>query len=152
MLCQLHLQLPFPRVRVASEHIQNQRGAINHLDLEGRFQVALLGWRQLVVADNHVGAFCFQQLLQFLQLALADVGWSEPVGPLLDGGNHFGAGRTGQVVQLDQRILNGPQLLAPIAGFSRNQHRPLSLRAGRLSLAVSGHSKYGSNIRRLETG
>ena len=140
MLCQLNLHLPLARTGVPSEHVQDQRGSVDDLVLQRRFQVTLLSRRQLVIADYDIGTFLFQQLLEFLKLAFPNVGGSVPVGPLPNDADHFGAGGTRQVVKFNQRIFHTPQVFDALPHFRSNQHRPLSLRAGCYHLAGFGHS------------
>ena len=124
---------------MSAEHIQDQRSTVDDLDLgllavasespgrERRLQVALLRRRQFVVEDNDTGVPFLDQFLQLVQLALADVGGREPVGPLVYGSHHFGASRLGEVPQLAQRVIQRPQLVAALQ-LDRNQYGALLLR------------------------
>ena len=140
MLRQLNLHLALTSASVASENVQDQRGAVENLDLERVFQVALLGGRKLVVANHHVGTLFGQNVLQFLELPLAQIGWRGAVGPLGDCGDDFGAGGAGQVVQFIQGVLQSPQLFTALLGLHGHQNRSLRLRAGGFGLTRLGHS------------
>ncbi len=51
----LHLQRAFPGARPATEDLQNQAGAIQHLGFPGPLQVALLAGRQLGIDHHQLG-------------------------------------------------------------------------------------------------
>ena len=55
-LRELDLQAPLPRARAHREDIEDEGGAVDHLELELLLQVALLRGRELVVEDDGVGA------------------------------------------------------------------------------------------------
>ena len=95
---------------MAAEHIQNQRRAVNYLDLQGRFQIALLRGRQLIVKNDRGGRLLSHQFLDFLQLPLAHIGRRQPVGPLRHLTGHFRPGGPGQISQFLQAIVQLPQV------------------------------------------
>ena len=134
VLGQLDLDLALTGASVPSEHVQDQRGTVDDFDLESRFQVALLGGRQFIIADHHVGSLVLQQILELLEFALAQIGRSDALRALGYGGDHLGAGRPGQVIEFDQRVVEAPEALASLLGFHGNQYRPLGLRAGGFGL------------------
>ena len=70
-LGQFHLQAAFPRAGPAREDIEDQLGAIQHPYLQGVFEVALLGGREIVVEHHQIGANGTGQRSQFTDLALA---------------------------------------------------------------------------------
>ena len=53
--------------------VENQGRSVEHLDLEGFFEVALLGGRQFVIKDDGRDAFVFGKAAHVFQLAGADV-------------------------------------------------------------------------------
>ena len=55
-LGQLDLRLALGRLGVLGEDVEDQRGPVDHLDLDPVLQVAQLAGRQLAVADHGVGA------------------------------------------------------------------------------------------------
>ena len=79
VLGQLHLQTAFAGLGPRGKDVEDQRGTVDDLDVlvEGPFEVALLRWRQLVVADDRVDALGLDDGLQLFQLAFAQVmmGW-----------------------------------------------------------------------------
>jgi hypothetical protein len=54
-LGQLHLQTGFHRAGAGCENVQDQLAAVQHLDLQRRFQIPRLGGRKIVVEDYHIG-------------------------------------------------------------------------------------------------
>ena len=76
---------------VAPEDVQNQCGSVDDLDLEGVFQVALLGRCELIVEDHDLRIALGRLLFDLLNFPLAQVGVSEPVGSLGDLANDLGA-------------------------------------------------------------
>jgi hypothetical protein len=53
-LRELHLELARGAVGVVGEDVEDHRGAIDHGNAEGRLQVSLLAWHELVVARHEV--------------------------------------------------------------------------------------------------
>jgi hypothetical protein len=54
------LQSPFGRRGTLAEDLEDQPGAIDHLDLQPFFQVALLDRREAAIDDQQFGFFVFQ--------------------------------------------------------------------------------------------
>jgi hypothetical protein len=84
-LRQLDLETPLPRLRPPREDVEDERRAVEYLDLKRIFQSALLRGAELVVEDDEgivdVGAL----RLDLRQLALADVVGGMRSLQLLDG-------------------------------------------------------------------
>ena len=55
MLSQFHLELALVGLGVTTEYVQDEGRAVYYLGAQGVFQVALLGWGELVVEDDDVG-------------------------------------------------------------------------------------------------
>ena len=73
-LRQLNLQLAFAASSAPRKNVENELGAIDHLQVEGFFEVAKLGWREVVVEDYEVRfseeiSECIQ-LARFVELML----------------------------------------------------------------------------------
>mmetsp|Transcript_4662 Transcript_4662/g.9556 ORF Transcript_4662/g.9556 Transcript_4662/m.9556 type:complete len:249 (+) Transcript_4662:1113-1859(+) len=89
--CQIHLQLPLPRLRVLGEYIQDQGGSIDHFDhvvvvasekvvlydfaIEDIFQGFLLTGSQFGIKYHRAASDFFEQFLGFLYFSGADVGF-----------------------------------------------------------------------------
>ena len=83
------------------EDVEDQRGAVDDLDLDGLLQRVELSGGQLAVADDGVGAGGHDDVAQFLGLARADVGRRVGlVAPLHHALEHLGARRLGERGQL----------------------------------------------------
>ena len=54
-LGQFHLQLALPAASSAGKNIQNQLGAVNHLQVQFALQIAQLRGREVVIEDDQVG-------------------------------------------------------------------------------------------------
>ncbi len=79
------------------EDVQDQRGPVDHLDLDDAFQLAQLPRSQLTVADHRVGAGRGDEVGQFGGLARAYVGGSVGAAAALgEAVKHLGAGRLGE--------------------------------------------------------
>ncbi len=72
-LGQLDRQSGLEGLRPAGKNVQNQLAAIKHLDAGGLLQVARLRRSEIVVEQDHVGIRRSGQLLQFVDLALAQI-------------------------------------------------------------------------------
>ena len=79
-LRQRHLRLALPAGGVLGEDVQDQRGAVDDLDLDRLLQRGQLRRGQFTVADDGVGAGRHDHLAEFGRLARADIG--RRVGPV----------------------------------------------------------------------
>ena len=73
-LRELHLHHALLAARVLGEDVEDQRDAVDDVDLEQLLEVALLRGRELVVEHDEVDVERLGELLQLLRLARADVG------------------------------------------------------------------------------
>ena len=72
-LSQLHLCFALASLGVLGKDIEDDRGSIDHLDLDHILQRAALGGGQFGVGNDGVGTKLCDELLQLLGLALAEV-------------------------------------------------------------------------------
>ena len=99
-LGQLDLGLALRRLRVLGEDVEDQRGAVDDLDLEAVLEVPQLAGLELAVADDGVGAGGLHDLLESVDLAAADVRRRVGlVAPLVDRLQHLRAGRSRRAVR-----------------------------------------------------
>ena len=110
-LGQFDLEFPLVGPRLPGKHVQDEGGPVDYLDLQGIFQVPLLGRGEFVVEYGYLGPLPLQHVLQVLEFALANVGLGEPFRPLADFANHFAAGGLYQVGQLAERVFQTPKVL-----------------------------------------
>ena len=104
-LRQLDLKLALAGARALREDVQNERGAVEHLAVEGLLQVAALGRGKLVVEDDrvYIGAVAVRGKL--VRLAFADVGSRARGSHLLNAIPHYLCpGGRGKLRKLLQRI------------------------------------------------
>lgn len=73
-LRQFNLQLAFPRAGPLREDVENQRGAVQNLELEKLLQVAGLRGGKLIVENDRVHVVLFAERGEFARFAFADVG------------------------------------------------------------------------------
>ncbi len=108
---------------VVGEDVEDDRGAVDHRDVERRLQVALLARQQLVVAGDEVGAGPLDLRLQLVELAAPEV--AVPVGSVADL-DHLArgrdAGRPQQLLELGELIL----ALRGGTGDDPDRQRPLA--------------------------
>ena len=100
-LRQLDLHLALVRLRTLREDVEDQRGAIHHVDLQLPFEIALLRRRQRVIEDHEVDLVVADQRADLLDLAGPDE--RGRVGALALAGHHtlrVGACRAHQQLQL----------------------------------------------------
>ena len=71
---ELDLQAPFPRPRALAENFEDQPGAVEHLDVPRRLEIALLHRRQRMIDDDEPGILGAHQPRQLLDLAGAEQG------------------------------------------------------------------------------
>ena len=123
-LGKLHLQLALFAAGPLGEDIQNQGGAVNHLDAAGLFQVADLGGGQLPVEDEQVYLLLLAELGRLLHHTGADAGGGIWGGALLgQGEDRLRTGGVGQLLQLPQRHLR-----VVLPGVQGNKQSPLGPR------------------------
>ncbi len=68
----LDLQAPFPRPRALAENFEDQPGAVEHLDVPRRLEIALLHRRERMIDDDETGILGAHQPRQLLDLAGAE--------------------------------------------------------------------------------
>src|SRR5215207_5222608 len=151
-LRQLDLGLAFRTLRVSREDVEDQRRAVNHLDLYPVLEVTQLCGRQLSVADHGVRACGDDHFPQLIHLAPPDVGgrvWAR--APLYQSVEHLGAGRLGQQLQFGQRVL---RIGLAAGGPHADQHHTFQLESAVLDLRdvlkLGGHP--GDPAQRLSIG
>ena len=71
---QFYLKRPFFGARALAKNFQYKSGSINDLSAPGFFKIALLHWRELTIHADHTNPLIFNQLANFLHLALAKIG------------------------------------------------------------------------------
>ena len=107
-LRQLHLHHALLAARVLGEDVEDQRDAVDDVDLEQLLEVALLRGRELVVEHDEVDVERLGELLQLLGLARADVGGGVGrVAPLQHELDGVGAGGVDEQRELVERRLRG---------------------------------------------
>src|SRR4051812_21388382 len=105
-LRQLDLRLPLAGLRVLGEDVEDQRGAVDDLDLEAVLEVPQLARRQLAVGDDGVGAGGLDDLPQAIDLAAADEGGRiGPLTALVDRVEDLRAGGLGEQRELRHGVL-----------------------------------------------
>ena len=68
------LQRAFARARAASENLEDEPGAVEHLGVPGPFQIALLHRRERAVHHHDAGVELLISPGEFLDLAFAEIG------------------------------------------------------------------------------
>ncbi len=122
-LRQLDLQAALVRLRPAREDVEDQRRPVDDLHLQLALEVSLLGGRQLAIDHHQRVLQRLLKLLDFLDLALADVGGGVRRAQLLRRrSDHLDVNGLGQPGKLFQRILGGPRRAVCLDG---NQQRSL---------------------------
>ena len=107
-LRELDLHHAFLAACVLGEDVEDQRDAIDDVDLEQALEVALLRGRELVVEDDEVDVERVGELLQLLGLAGTDVGRGVGrVAPLQHELDGLGARGVGEARELLERRLGG---------------------------------------------
>jgi len=102
-LGQFDLEFALARASALGEDVQDQRGAVQDLAVEGLFQVAALGGAQLVIEDDRIDVRFAAVRREFLGLAFADVGCGARGGHLLEAiPDHLAPGTGGQLRKLIQ--------------------------------------------------
>ncbi|WBL36204.1 hypothetical protein O0235_00895 [Tepidiforma flava] len=143
MLGEFDLQAAFAGAGAGRKDVEDEGGAVDDLDAEGLFEVALLGRRQFVVEDDDVGAVQADGFGNFLHFAAADVGGRVGVvDPLGEAGDDLRAGGAGELGELVQRFVGGEEGAGDLGsdedgavagrrgGMERTGHMNLAYRAG----------------------
>src|ERR1039457_7193623 len=113
-LSQLDLELALAGAGALGENVENERGAVEDLAIEGPLQIATLGRGKLVIKDDGIDIRLVANPGEFLRLAFADVGGRARRGQLLDAvADDFAARGGGQLRKLLQRIAQ----VATLPGF-----------------------------------
>jgi hypothetical protein len=115
VLRQLDLQRRLAGVGPAREDVEDQRAAVQHLDLERRLQPQLLRGRELLVEDHDRVAGLVARRADLLELAGADVGRGLGLAAALQRLPDYGrAGRARKPRQLTQRLARRHQGLLAV--------------------------------------
>ena len=105
-LRQFDLQLAFAGARVARKNVEDELRAIDHAPLNDLFDIALLGWAEIVIEQKNIGIHGGGGAGDLFQLACADQGRRiRPVAPLQDLADNFGPGTLCQRTQFRQRFV-----------------------------------------------
>ena len=103
---ELDLEPRLPRAGTAREDVEDQLGAVDHLDVERLLEVPHLRRRQIVVEDHEIGLALRGLALDLLELPLADEGGGVDAAAALDHAvDHLGAGGVGEQRQLLERAV-----------------------------------------------
>jgi hypothetical protein len=125
-LRQLHLEPCFARARAPREDVEDQLGAVHHLDPELLLEIPHLRGGEVVVEDRDVGIVLLGGGLELCELALPDEGRGvDRAAPLHHAVEHASAGGCrAEVLQLLERALQ----VGAVARAVPDQHRALSAR------------------------
>ena len=116
-LGQLDLKAPLVGRGAASEDVEDERRAVNDLDVEGALEIALLRGAEIVVDHDHVVANGIAPGFDLLELPFADVGAGQGMGELLGYRAHdLDVDGFGQPRQLFQGIGGCPGLIRMLDG------------------------------------
>ena len=127
-LGKLDLGLALLGARVLGEDVEDQRRAVDDLDLDDLLQLPQLARRQLAVADDGVGSDRQHDVAQLLGLARADVGGGVGLVAALDQPvENERAGGLGEPGEFGQRVLGLDQRAAR---STRRRARPAPGAAG----------------------
>jgi hypothetical protein len=119
-LCELDLGLTFAGLGVLGEDIEDHRGPVNHLDLDGVFERAALARGELGVCNNSVCPNGHDDLVKFLDLSATKIGgWVWVRLPLKHTVEHNRSCRLAQRSEFLHRILC--VFLVPL-GIDPNQY------------------------------
>ena len=105
------------------EDVEDQRSAVDHLDLDDVLELPQLTGRQLTVADHRVGTCCDNNVAQLLGLAGADEGRS--IGRVTALNQSFQDLRPGGLRQRLQLLQRGLRLLERPGRPDADQDDPL---------------------------
>ena len=114
VLRQLDLQRRLAAVGPAREDVEDERAAVQHLDLERGLEPQLLGRRELLVEDHERVPGLGARRADLLELAAADVGRGVGTAPLQCLPHHGRAGGAREPRQLAQRLARGHQRLLAV--------------------------------------
>ena len=110
---------------VLGEDVEDQRDAVDHVDVEELLEVALLRGRELVVEHDEVDVERVGELLQLRGLARADVGGGiGRVAPLQHELDRLGAGGVDEERELVERRLRGLGVARADAGADEQRALP----------------------------
>ncbi len=144
-LGQLHLQAGLGGARPGGEDVEDQLTAVEHLDFGGLLQVADLRRRQVVVEDNDVGVGGRGLLLEFHELALADVaGGVDLQAALAKAADDEGAGRGRQAAQLFEGVVAEPGALRQL---DADEEGAFEVDGEFVAGGVEGHVGVGSSLK-----
>jgi hypothetical protein len=119
-LREFHLQTSFGRAGAMGEYIEDQLSAVDDLDVNCVFEIALLRWRELVVDNQDIGLMRFRKFFQLPDFSLAEQSSGVKDGADLKYfGCVAGAGSCGQFGKLTKRF-----------GRSRGRRSPAAFEAG----------------------
>ena len=152
-LRELHLELALRGVRMGSEDVEDDRGAIDHRQAERALEVALLARCELVVARDQVRVGAGQLPLQFVDLAgtqiAVGVGMVAVLDELPDPGHPGCAQQLAELGQLVVRAVGKRR--DQIRALASASARPLPVlgRGGRTCAPVAAllHGPHGSRGR-----
>ena len=131
-LGQLDLRLALLGLRVLGEDVEDQRGAVDDLDLDDVLEGAPLAGGQLGVADHRVGALGDDDVAQLLGLAGAEVGAGVRLRAALhESREDRRARRLGESGELAHRVVG---VLGGAVGPDGGQHDPLKAQLAVLDL------------------
>ena len=131
MLGELYLQAALPGLGPAAKDVQDQPGSVYDLQPVQRIlQIALLGWGELVVADDRMGVQLHRPSSQLVDLTLAQISMGRPIDSLADRADDLGAHASGELCKLAHRVFRGPSGGAPFEMSARQEH-PLHAAPGR---------------------
>ena len=105
MLRQFNLQPPLHGLGPLREDVQNQRRSIQNLDLERFFEIALLGWRQLVIEDDGGYLFITGETKHLFEFAAAHVVRGESIESLALNGHNSCAGALRKGIELFKGLI-----------------------------------------------
>ena len=123
--------------RAAGEDVEDERCAIDDLDVERTLEVALLGGAEIVVDHDHVVADVVAPGLDLVELPFADVGAGQGMRELLCyRADDLNVDGFGQPRQFFQRIGGRPGLILTLDG---DQESLFSWAVGRMGRAWNGN-------------
>ena len=131
ILSQLDLRLGVGRLCPHGEDVEDERRAVEYLDLQLVLDVAKLLGGEFVVEDDHVGprfvlAFGVEEVVQLLEFSPSQVRDARrPVGALREAAHGLGARRLGQKLQFVKILFC--LCLVLMRRYQSNQYRRLSL-------------------------